>query len=400
MTRTHRQLFLEHVAQTSPAPLLLEIERARGVYLYGPAASGGKEYIDLIAGISVSSLGHCHPAVVQAVQHQAETFMHLMVYGEFVHSPQVKLAEALTAQLPDSLNSVYLVNSGAEATEGALKLAKRYTGRPDVVHFANSYHGSTQGALSVIGSEYFRNAYRPLIPGSRMLQYNDTRELHEINERTAAVIVEPIQAESGVTVPSLDFLKQLRDRCTATGTLLILDEIQTGFGRTGTLFAFQQLGIVPDVLLCAKGMGGGMPIGAFIASKEMMAVFQHGPILGHITTFGGHPVCCAASLATLQTLLAENYIAEVPSKEQLFKELLVHPAIRSFRSKGLLIALEFDSFETNKKIIDSCIENGVVTDWFLFAPNCLRIAPPLIITPEEIGKACKVVLAAIAQHTS
>lgn len=397
MTRTHRQLFLEHVAQTSPAPLLLEVERAKGVYLYGP---DGKEYIDLIAGISVSSLGHCHPDVVKAVQHQAETFMHLMVYGEFVHSPQVKLAEAITAQLPDSLNSIYIVNSGAEATEGALKLAKRYTGRPNVVHFANSYHGSTQGALSVMGSEYFKNAYRPLIPGSRMLQYNDTSELEEINEHTAAVILEPIQAESGVTVPSLEFLKQVRERCTATGTLLILDEIQTGFGRTGTLFAFEQLSIVPDVLLCAKGMGGGMPIGAFIASKEMMSVFQHGPVLGHITTFGGHPVSCAASLATLQTLLAENHIAEVAEKEQLFKSLLVHPAILSFRSKGLLIALEFDSYETNKKIIDTCIENGVVTDWFLFAPNCLRIAPPLVITHDEIRKACKVVLDAIAQHTS
>jgi len=392
MSRTHRQLFLDHVAQTSPAPLLLEVERAQGVYLYGPE---GKEYIDLIAGISVSSLGHCHPAVVGAVQKQAETFMHLMVYGEFVHSPQVRLAEALTAQLPENLNSVYLVNSGAEATEGALKLAKRYTGRPDVVHFANSYHGSTQGALSVMGSEYFRNAYRPLIPGSKMLTYNDTSELHLINHRTACVIVEPVQAESGVTVPSLDFLKQLRERCTAVGALLILDEIQTGFGRTGSLFAFQQMGIVPDVLLCAKGMGGGMPIGAFIANKELMSVFEHGPVLGHITTFGGHPVCCAASLATLQVLLAENYIAEVHAKEQLFRELLVHPAIKSFRSKGLLIALEFDSFETNKRIIDACIEQGVVTDWFLFAPNCLRIAPPLIITREEIKKACAVVLKAI-----
>ncbi|CAN5270781.1 aspartate aminotransferase family protein [soil metagenome] len=395
MARTHRQLFLDHVAQTSPAPLLLEVERAQGVYLYGPASSGSKEYIDLIAGISVSSLGHCHPAVVSAVQKQAETFMHLMVYGEFVHSPQVKLAETLTAQLPETLNSVYLVNSGAEATEGALKLAKRFTGRPDVVHFSNSYHGSTQGALSVMGSEYFRNAYRPLIPGTKMLQYNDTSELHEINHRTACVIVEPIQAESGVTVPSLDFLQQLRNRCTAVGALLIFDEIQTGFGRTGSLFAFQQLGIVPDILLCAKGMGGGMPIGAFIARKELMRVFEHGPVLGHITTFGGHPVCCAASLATLTVLLAEGYIAEVAAKEQLFKNLLVHPAINSFRSNGLLIALEFDSFETNKKIIDTCIENGVVTDWFLFAPNCLRIAPPLIITEEEIRKACAVVLAAI-----
>lgn len=385
-------MFLDHVAQTSPAPLLLEVERAQGVYLYGPK---GKEYIDLIAGISVSSLGHCHPAVVGAVQKQAETFMHLMVYGEFVHSPQVKLAEALTAQLPENLNSVYLVNSGAEATEGALKLAKRYTGRPDVVHFANSYHGSTQGALSVMGSEYFRNAYRPLIPGCKMLTYNDTSELHLIDHRTACVIVEPIQAESGVTVPSFEFLKQLRKHCTAVGALLILDEIQTGFGRTGSLFAFEQLGIVPDVLLCAKGMGGGMPIGAFIASRELMRVFEHGPALGHITTFGGHPVCCAASLATLQVLLAENYIAEVVAKEQLFRELLVHPAIKSFRSKGLLIALEFDSFETNKRIIDACVEAGVVTDWFLFAPNCLRIAPPLIITHEEIRKACAVVLKAI-----
>ncbi len=375
--------------------MLLEVSRAQGVYLYGP---DGEKYLDLIAGISVSSLGHCHPAVVAAVQKQAETFMHLMVYGEFVHSPQVKLAEALAAQLPETLDSVYLVNSGAEAVEGALKLAKRYTGRPDVVHFANSYHGSTQGALSVLGSEYFRNAYRPLIPGTKMLQYNDSNELGEINHRTACVIVEPVQAESGVTVPDTDFLKQLRQRCTEVGALLILDEIQTGFGRTGSLFAFQQLGIVPDVLLCAKGMGGGMPIGAFIASKELMTVLQHGPVLGHITTFGGHPVSCAASLATLQTLLEEDYIAQVAEKERLFRQLLVHPAIRSVRSKGLLIALEFDSFETNKKIIDTCIEKGVVTDWFLFAPNCLRIAPPLVITEAEIHKACGVIMEAILQH--
>jgi acetylornithine/N-succinyldiaminopimelate aminotransferase len=389
---TPRQLFLSHVAQTSPAPLLVEVERAEGIWLYGPE---GRNYIDMISGISVSNIGHCHPRVVQAVQKQAATFMHLMVYGEYVHAPQVQLAAKLADNLPDNLQSVYLVNSGAEATEGAMKLAKRYTGRSEIVYFENSYHGSTQGALSIMGSEYFKNAYRPLLPGTRQLRYNELVDIEQITTVTAAVFLEPVQAESGVIAPSKEYVQALRERCSQTGTLLVCDEIQTGFGRTGSLFAFEQYGIVPDILLCAKGMGGGMPIGAFISSKEIMDSLQHNPVLGHITTFGGHPVCSAAALATLEVLLESDLISEVKEKEVLLRTLLVHPLIKEVRSKGLLMSLEFDSFETNKLIIDRCIINGLLTDWFLFAPQCMRIAPPLIITLQEIEQACTIIVKSI-----
>jgi len=389
---TQRQLFLQNIAQTSDAPLMLEIERAEGVYLY---STSGKQYIDLIAGISVSNLGHCHPQVVAAVQHQAAQYMHLMVYGEYVYSPQVALATLLTQHLPSTLNNVYFVNSGTEATEGALKLAKRYTGRTELVAFKNAYHGSTHGALSIMGSEFFKQNYRPLLPDVRHLSYNNFEHLSQITTRTACVVVEPVQAEAGIIVPEAGFLEALRQRCTDVGALLILDEIQTGYGRTGTLFAFEQSGIVPDILLLAKGMGGGMPLGAFIASQNIMAVLTNNPVLGHITTFGGHAVSCAASLATLQILLTENYIEQVRSKEALFKDLLVHEEIKAVRSCGLMIAVAFTDFAFTKKVIDRCIQKGVITDWFLFADNCLRIAPPLTITTQQIADACLVICQSI-----
>jgi acetylornithine/succinyldiaminopimelate/putrescine aminotransferase len=389
---SNRQLFLNHVAQTSPAPLMLEIERASGVYLHDV---NGKSYIDLIAGISVSNVGHSHPEVVAAVKAQAEKYMHLMVYGEFVESPQVKYAQRLSEFLPEKLSNIYFTNSGAEATEGALKLAKRYTGRTRLVSFKNAYHGSTHGALSVMGDEYFKRSFRPLLPDTLQLEFGNESDLEKISCRCAAVIVETIQAESGVNVPSVSYLQKLRTRCTETGTLLILDEIQAGMGRTGKLFAFERYGIVPDILLLAKAFGGGMPLGAFISSKEVMQRLTDNPVLGHITTFGGHPVSCAAGLAAFDILLKEKLTEQVEEKGKLFEELLHHPKIKAKRRAGLLMALEFESFEQNKRIIDSCIENGVLTDWFLFAPHCMRIAPPLTISEDEICKACQVILQSI-----
>lgn len=388
-----RQLFLQHLAQTSPVPLQLEIEKAEGLYLY---AADGKRYLDLISGIAVSYLGHAHPAVVEAVKAQAEKYMHLMVYGEYVQSPQVQYAALLTQHLPEKLNSVYFVNSGAEATEGAMKLAKRFTGRAEIVCFDKAYHGSTQGALSLIGSDAMRLPFQPLLPGISRLSFNSIEELALITEKTACVIIEPIQGEAGVRPAEKKFLKQLRKRCDETGALLVFDEAQTAFGRTGKLFAFEQYDVVPDVLLLAKGVGGGMPLGAFIASKEIMATLSANPALGHITTFGGHPVCCAAGYAAMRFLLQSNLMQQVQAKEALFKKLLVHPSIKAIRSCGLLLALEFDSFTTCKKIIDACISKGVITDWFLFADNCLRIAPPLTITEKEITEACGVINDAIA----
>jgi acetylornithine/N-succinyldiaminopimelate aminotransferase len=389
---SNRQLFLNHVAQTSTSPLMLEIERAKGVYLYG---AEGKKYIDLIAGISVSNLGHSHPEVVKAVQEQAEKYMHLMVYGELVESPQVKYAKRLTEMLPAQLNNVYFTNSGAEAVEGALKLAKRVTGRTRLVSFKNGYHGSTQGALSVMGHESFKRKFRPLLPDTMLLEYANETQLQSITEKVAAVIVETIQAESGVTVPSKSFLVKLRKTCDETGALLILDEAQTGLGRTGKLFAFEHYGIQPDILVLAKALGGGMPLGAFISSKEIMSVLSSNPALGHITTFGGHPVCCAAGLAALEVLIREKWVEQEEEKGQLFDKLLPHLKIKSSHRIGLMMALEFDNFEQNKKIIDRCIELGVLTDWFLFAPQCMRIAPPLIISEKEIKKACEIIIRAI-----
>jgi acetylornithine/N-succinyldiaminopimelate aminotransferase len=389
---TLRQLFLNHNAQTTRFPLLLEFESARGCYLY---THEGKACLDLISGIGVSNIGHSHPKVIAAITSQAEKYMHLMVYGEYVQAPQVLFAEKLASLLPQQLQCTYFVNSGAEAVEGALKLAKRYTGRTEIIAFKNSYHGSTHGALSVMGNEEYKQAYRPLLPGIRFIGFNNPDDLQSITTETACVLVETIQGEAGIRVPDTSYMQALRKRCTETGTLLILDEIQVAFGRTGKLFAFEHFGIVPDILVLAKALGGGMPIGAFVSSNNIMSVLTENPILGHITTFGGHPVCCAAGLAALNVLLDEYLVDSVPEKEALFRSLLVHPAICEVRGKGLLLSIELESFELNKKVIDRCIENGIITDWFLHCSNSMRIAPPLIISHDEIRMACQVIIEAI-----
>jgi acetylornithine/succinyldiaminopimelate/putrescine aminotransferase len=388
---TQRQLFFQHVAQTSDFPLALEIERAEGIYLYG----SGRRYIDLISGIGVSNVGHRHPRVLAAIQEQLDKYLHLMVYGEYVQTPQVELAHALAQTLPEPLSSVYFTNSGTEAIEGTMKLAKRFTGRREIISCFNAYHGATQGALSLSGSENFKRSFRPLLPGIRHIQHGDWQHLEKITQKTAAVIMEVVQGEAGVRVPEASYLQAVRQRCTEVGALLVFDEIQTGFGRTGTFWAFEDFGVVPDVLVCAKGMGGGMPIGAFISSAKIMSVLKTNPILGHITTFGGHPVCSAASLATLRIVLDGKLHEQAEAKGQLFKQLLVHPAIKAVRGKGLMLAAEFESFDVLKPVIDRAILSGVITDWFLFCDNSMRIAPPLVITEEQIREACAVILDAI-----
>jgi acetylornithine/succinyldiaminopimelate/putrescine aminotransferase len=394
---SNRQLFLRHLAQTSDAPLSLEIEKAEGIYLYD---TDGKKYMDLISGIAVSNLGHRHPNVMKAISEQSEKYLHTLVYGEFVLSPQVKLAAKLTELLPESLNSCYFVNSGTEATEGAIKLAKRHTGRKNLVSFKNAYHGSTNGALSLMSDEYFTAAYRPLLPGVRHLDFNDFESLKSIDETCAAVIVEPVRAEGGVELPFENYLQALRKRCDETGALLIFDEIQVGCGRTGKMFAFEHYNVLPDILLLAKGFGGGMPIGTFISSREIMQSLSHDPVLGHITTFGGHPLCAAAALATMTTLQNdyEDLIATIPQKEQLFKRLLQsNSKIKEIRSAGLFMALQLDNFEQLTKVIKNCISKGLITDWFLFNSSAMRIAPPLIINEDEIKIACDIINESIYQ---
>jgi acetylornithine/succinyldiaminopimelate/putrescine aminotransferase len=385
-----RQLFLQHVAQTSSAPLALEIVKAEGCELID---TSGKKYIDLIGGISVANIGHCHPRVVEAIKKQLEDYLHIMVYGEFVQSPQVQYAKLLTENLPSTLNSVYFTNSGAEAVEGAMKLSKRVTGRTEIIAFKNSYHGSTQGALSIIGDEYWRNAYRPLLPAIQHLNYNSFDNLKFITDQTACVIAETIQAEAGIIAPQKKWIQALQNRCKEVSALFILDEIQAGFGRTGKLWGFQHFDVVPDVLLLGKALGGGMPLGAFIADKTLMNYLADNPVLGHITTFGGHPVCCTAGMEAFKVLLENDF--NVPEKENRFQSLLQHSKIKSVRSFGLWMAIEFDSFETCKKIIDKCIEKGVLTDWFLFASNYLRISPPLSITKQQIERAATVIINAL-----
>jgi acetylornithine/succinyldiaminopimelate/putrescine aminotransferase len=395
MHLSNRQLFLKHVAQTSPSPIGLEIVKAEGIYLHDAA---GKAYIDFISGNSVSNIGHCHPAVVKAVQEQAEKYMFLMVYGEYIQSPQTQLAKALADVLPEQLDSVYYVNSGAEAVEGALKLAKRVTGRTEIICFKDAYHGSTHGALSVMGNEEFKQAFRPLLPGVTILQYNSVEEvLSAVSSRTAAVIVEPIASEKGYEPATQDFLKAIREQCTMHGALLILDEIQSGFGRSGSLFAFEQYGIVPDVLCLAKGMGGGMPIGCFISARERMNTFTHDPVLGHINTFGGHPVSCAASLACLQVIQSEHIVESIGAKEKLIRALLVHPNIKNIRGKGLMLAVEFESAEMNMKVIGRCLQNGLIADWFLFNDRSMRVTPPLTITETELKICCGIILRSVGE---
>lgn len=386
---TNRQLFLDHVGQTSAAPLCLNIIKAEGSRMWD---AEGKEYIDLIAGIGVCNIGHRHPAVVAAIKKQADDYLHIMVYGELVENPQVAYAKMLADLLPSSLNAVFFTASGSEATEGAMKLAKRYTGRTNIVSFKNSYHGSTQGALSIMGSEYWQQAFRPLLPDILQLEYNNFDDLDHITERTACVVAETIQAEAGVIIPVNGWLTALRNRCAQTGALLILDEIQCGFGRNGSLWAFDQFDVIPDILLLGKALGGGMPLGAFVSDKRIMDTLTFNPVLGHINTFGGHPVSCAAGLAGLQVLIREKVIEGVNKKGDLFCSLLKHKKIRTVNSRGLMIAVGFDDFETNKKIIDALIEKGVFTDWFLFASHALRIVPPLNISDNEIKQACQILI--------
>jgi len=389
-----RAQFLRHLAQTSETPMALEIAMAEGMYLYDPE---GKPYMDLIAGIGVSCLGHRHPRVAAAVKEQVDRYWHTMVYGECLLAPQIRLAGLLAEHLPANLSCTYFVNSGAEAVEGAMKLAKRFTGRHQIVACKNAYHGSTQGAASLMNPTTVTQRYYPLLPGIRHIRFNAAEDLELITRQTACAIVETVQGEAGVRKPEGDYLRQLRRRCDETGALLVFDEIQAGYGRTGTLWAFEQYGATPDILLLAKGMGGGMPIGAFIASEEMMKVFSHDPSLGHITTFGGHPVVCAAGLATLETLLDGPWIGEVKQKEAQFLSLLKHPAIREVRSAGLWFAVSLSDFATVDAVVRSCLKKGVILDWFLFDPCSLRIAPPLVITEEEIRRACAVIIETIGE---
>ena len=390
---THRQLFQKHMAPTSDAPLALEINSAEHIYLTDTA---GKKYIDLISGIAVSNVGHRNPEVVKAIKDQLDQYMHLMVYGEYIQSPQVLLAEALAKSTnTESLNQVYFTNSGTEAVEGAMKLAKRYTKRQEIISCQNAYHGATQGALSLAGDEHFKNSFRPLLPDIRHIQHGNWDDLNQITTKTAAIIIEIVGGEAGIKTASKAYFKALRARCTEVGCLLVLDEIQTGFGRTGTFWAFQAMDIIPDILLSAKGMGGGMPIGAFIANESLMQTLSYAPVLGHITTFGGHPVSCAASYATLNFIQKNQLLDKIEEKHQLFKELLIHPIIKEFRGVGLMIAVEMQDFKTVKAVIDECILNGLITDWFLFCDNSLRIAPPLVITNEEIKMACNILLQAM-----
>jgi acetylornithine/succinyldiaminopimelate/putrescine aminotransferase len=386
------EIFLNNIAQTSPEPFLLPIARAEGIYLYTPE---GKRYTDLISGIAVSAVGHRHPKVVQAIKDQVDKHLHVMVFGEYIQEASNLLAKRLTDLLPENLNCCYFVNSGTEANEGALKLAKRYTGRTKIISFKKSYHGSTHGSLSVSGNELKKNAFRPLLPEVTFLTFGDLQELDLISNETACVIMETIQGDAGVRIPSIAYMLAIRKRCTETGTILILDEIQCGMGRTGKLFAFEHFGIVPDILTVAKAFGGGLPIGAFIADKKMMSTFTHDPMLGHITTFGGNPVCCAAALATLNVLIDENLIAQAEQKGKLFEQHLKHHSIKEIRRMGLMFAIDFDSAERVNAIVSKAKEKGVICYWFLSHPNSFRIAPPLTITEAQIKESCEIILSAI-----
>jgi acetylornithine/N-succinyldiaminopimelate aminotransferase len=382
---TNRQLFLQHLGQTSVAPLMLEIVRAEGIYMYGP---DGNKYIDLISGVSVSNTGHCHPKVVEAVKNQADLYMHLMVYGEFIQTPQVQYAARLTGILPSALNSCYFVNSGSEAVEGAIKLAKRYTGKSRIIYFKNSYHGSTHGALSVQGSEIYRNAFRPLLPDTYEAIFNDEKSLDAIDSKTACVIVEPVQGEAGIIFPRNTFLLNIRKKCNDVGALLIFDEIQTGFGRLGHMFAIDRFKVIPDILLLAKALGGGMPLGAFISSLDIMSSLVTNPSLGHITTFGGHPVCCAAGLASMNVIIEEDLAVRANLKSVLFKKELIHPLISEVRGEGLFMAVQLTDPVYIPYVIAHAPDYGLVLDYFLFCANSFRIAPPLIINEDEIVVAC------------
>lgn len=388
-----RKQFLAHVGQTSPSPMLVEVERAEGSFFYTPE---GRRYYDLVAGVSVSNVGHANAAVVRAVQEQAARYMHVMVYGELVEAPQVRYAARIASLLPGGLESVYFVNSGAEAVEGVLKLAKRFTGRTELISMRRAYHGSTHGSMSVMGApegEEWKGAFRPLLPDVQAIEFNDPAQLDRITRRTACVLVEPVQGEAGVRVPQPGYLEALRRRCDEVGALLVFDEIQTGLGRTGELFAMQKYGVVPDIVCLAKAFGGGMPLGAFVARHEIMDTLQSNPVLGHITTFGGHPVCCAAGLAALEYLLEHHVVEQVEAKGALYEELLQgHPAVREIRRSGLLLAVELGSSERLYRIMELFKEAGIMSDWFLFCDTAFRISPPLTISEEEVRDSARIIL--------
>jgi len=385
---SNRELFLKNTAQTSESPRLIEIESAAGIFLYGP---NGEKYMDLVSGFNVSNIGHRHPQVLAAIQEQLNKYMHVTVYGEFVQSPQVHFATELLETLPASFESVFFTNSGAEAVEGSMKVAKKYTGRREIIAAKQAYHGSTQGALSLIGNQEYHAAYAPLLPDISFITFNDIADLDAITQKTAAVIVEAIQGEAGVRVPSNEYMLALRNKCNQTGTLLIFDEIQTGFGRTGKLFAFENFGIIPDILMLAKGIGGGMPLGAFIASKAIMDVIKSNPILGHITTFGGHPVSCAAARASLKVIQQENLISQVAEKAALFRSELNIPQIKEIRGMGLMMCLQLETFDQVYAVSNYCASKGIIIDWYLHCETALRIAPPLTITAQEILDSCKII---------
>jgi len=386
----NKELFLNHQGQTTPYPLCIEVSKAKGMYITDKT---GKSYLDLVAGVSACTLGHCHPRVVKAVQDQAAEFMHVMVYGEFIQKPQLDLATKLASLLPDSLNSTYFVNSGVEAIEASMKLAKRSTGRSEIISCKNSYHGSTQGALSIMGTETYKQKFRPLLPDCNQIIYNDVKSLKNITSKTAAVIIEPVQGATGFITPTNGFLKAVREMCTQVGALLIFDEIQTCYGRTGNLFGFETYGVIPDVLCMAKGMGGGMPIGAFTTSTELMGQLSDNPKLGHITTFVGHPTSCVAALATLNELCETNLIEDVSKKEKLFREVLKHPKIKEVRGVGLMLAIELADAETCQKLVARGIEKGIITFFFLFTDTAVRLSPPLTISEDEIREVGKLICA-------
>ena len=392
MSEILRKQFLRHVAQTSPSPQLIEVARAEGVFFYTPE---GKPYYDLISGVSVSNVGHANPVVVEAVQRQAAEYMHVMVYGEMVERPQVEFARSLAEALPEPLDSVYFLNSGAEAVEGALKLAKRYTARSEMISMRRAYHGSTHGAMSMMGTpegEEWKSAFRPLLPDTKAISFNSFEDLSQITERTACVLCEPVQGEAGVRLPADGYLQALRERCNEVGALLIFDEIQVGMGRSGEMFAMQKYGVTPDIVCLAKALGGGMPLGAFVSSQEIMSTLTHNPVLGHITTFGGHPVCCAAGLAAMRYLQSSNVVAGVERKGALYEELLSdHPQVKEIRRSGLLMAVELGESAKLYKIMDLFIEEGILSDWFLFCDTAFRISPPLVISDSEIRDSVKII---------
>ena len=388
MKTLHRD-FLTYQAKTTPYPLGIEIDHAKGSYVYD---SSGKSYLDFVAGVSACSLGHCHPNIVKAIKNQSERYLHVMVYGEFAQEPAVNLAKELAQELPESLGVTYLVNSGTEAIEGALKLAKRVTGRGELIAANKAYHGSTHGALSLLGAEEQKKAYRPLLPGVSFIEFNDEKDLKKITSKTAAVLLETIQGGAGFILPENNYLRQVKKRCEEVGALLILDEIQPGFGRTGSLFGFQQFDVVPDILVMGKGMGGGLPIGAFSSSSDKMMQLTENPKLGHITTFGGNPLVAASALATLRTLKSEKLIEQVKEKENLFRSLLKHPAIKQINGTGLMLAPLFENEEIANKVVLGCMEKGLILFWLLWEKKAVRISPPLTISEEEIKKGCAIII--------